>query len=99
MSFDNLCIFTARAGHGLVCIGKFLYTAGGYNSISIRNRCLVSAEKYSLETDQWTKITGLDSGIAHFGMLGNHSNDLRYEPCCEKTGLRGFRPGPTQTGL
>ena len=22
-----------------------------------------------------------------------------YEPCCEKTGLRGFRPGPTQTGL
>ena len=19
------------------------------------------------------------------------------EPCCEKTGLRGFRPGPTQT--
>ena len=22
-----------------------------------------------------------------------------YEPRCEKTGLRGFRPGPTQTGL
>ena len=22
-----------------------------------------------------------------------------YEPGCEKTGLRGFRPGPTQTGL
>ena len=22
-----------------------------------------------------------------------------YEPCYEKTGLRGFRPGPTQTGL
>ena len=21
------------------------------------------------------------------------------EPRCEKTGLRGFRPGPTQTGL
>ena len=21
------------------------------------------------------------------------------EPCCEKTGLQGFRPGPTQTGL
>ena len=21
-----------------------------------------------------------------------------YEPRCEKTGLRGFRPGPTQTG-
>ena len=22
-----------------------------------------------------------------------------YEPCCEKTSLRGFRPGPTQTRL
>ena len=22
-----------------------------------------------------------------------------FEPCCEKTGLWGFRPGPTQTGL
>ena len=22
-----------------------------------------------------------------------------FEPGCEKTGLRGFRPGPTQTGL
>ena len=22
-----------------------------------------------------------------------------YEPCCEKTGLLDFRPGPTQTGL
>ena len=22
----------------------------------------------------------------------------QYEPRCEKTGLRGFRPGPTQTG-
>ena len=24
---------------------------------------------------------------------------LSYEPRCEKTGLRGFRLGPTQTGL
>ena len=24
---------------------------------------------------------------------------ISYEPRCEKTGLRGFRPGPTQTGL
>ena len=22
-----------------------------------------------------------------------------YEPCCEKTSLQGFRPGPTQNGL
>ena len=25
--------------------------------------------------------------------------DPRNEPRCEKTGLRGFRPGPTQTRL
>ena len=25
--------------------------------------------------------------------------DTIIEPRCEKTGLRGFRPGPTQTGL
>ena len=43
---DYFAYFTARAGHGVVCIGKFLYTAGVYNSISIRNRCLVSSEKY-----------------------------------------------------
>ena len=24
---------------------------------------------------------------------------IRYEPRRQKTGLRGFRPGPTQTGL
>ena len=26
-------------------------------------------------------------------------NSKAYEPRCEKTGLRGFRPGPTQTRL
>ena len=26
-------------------------------------------------------------------------NRRKNEPRCEKTGLRGFRPGPTQTGL
>ena len=24
---------------------------------------------------------------------------ISYEPCCEETGLRGFRPGQTQNGL
>ena len=27
------------------------------------------------------------------------ASSFTYEPRCEKTGLRGFRPGPTQTGL
>ena len=29
----------------------------------------------------------------------HHSEAIIYEPRSEKTGLRGFRPGPTQTGL
>ena len=32
------------------------------------------------------------------GYLNNHSQ-TSYEPCHEKTGLRGFRQGPTQNGL
>ena len=27
------------------------------------------------------------------------SEILEFEPRCEKTGLRGFRPGPTKTEL
>ena len=33
----------------------------------------------------------------HFSLLTNMST--QYEPRRQKTGLRGFRPGPTQTGL
>ena len=29
----------------------------------------------------------------------NTRGPMLYEPRCEKTGLRGIRPGPTQTGL
>ena len=36
--------------------------------------------------------------IGKFGSLAA-SAPLRHEPRCEKTGLRGFRLGPTQTGL
>ena len=71
--FATVIYISARAGHGLVCIGKFLYTAGGYNSVTIRNRCLLSAERYSIETNQWTKITSLESDVAHFSMIGNYT--------------------------
>ena len=34
------------------------------------------------------------------GLRGDQTTlKILYEPCCEKTGLRGFRPGQTQTGL
>ena len=35
----------------------------------------------------------------HFQTSSLELSHLVYEPLCEKTGLRGFRPGPTQTGL
>ena len=40
----------------------------------------------------------LAAAEAHSILLIDYVDD-RYEPRCEKTGLRGFRPGPTQTGL
>ena len=33
------------------------------------------------------------------GCIFIHETVKLNEPRCEKTGLRGFRPGPTQTGL
>ena len=34
------------------------------------------------------------------GLRGDQTTlKISYEPCCEKTGLRGFRPGQTQNGL
>ena len=44
----------------------------------------------------------LEKGITNrdnIKVLDKASVGLVYEPLCEKTGLRGFRPGPTQTGL
>ena len=37
--------------------------------------------------------TGISGGSFQF------SKGRQFEPRCEKTGLLGFRPGPTQTGL
>ena len=34
------------------------------------------------------------------GLRGDQTTlKISYEPCCEKTGLRGFRSGQTQNGL
>ena len=34
-----------------------------------------------------------------FQLSTDLKKEVLYEPRSEKTGLRGFRPGPTQTGL
>ena len=41
-----------------------------------------------------SQAISLPTRLTHF-----FEHTYRYEPRCEKTGLRGFRPGPTQTGL
>ena len=42
---------------------------------------------------------GLMQVIPEASLLGFSTWSYLIEPCSEKTGLRGFRPGPTQTGL
>ena len=41
------------------------------------------------------------SCLIKMGILQNYgeSANIKIEPRCDKTGLRGFRPGPTETGL
>ena len=39
------------------------------------------------------------SGIEWFTITSASFRGILIEPRSEKTGLRGFRPGPTQTGL
>ena len=41
-----------------------------------------------------TLLVLFDGGKSDLGI-----NDILNEPRREKTGFRGFRPGPTQTGL
>ena len=56
-----------------------------YSISSLINCILLSSECYFFNST----FVSIKSGV----------HVLYYEPCCEKTGLRGFRPGPTQTGL
>ena len=46
---------------------------------------------------------GYDGSIKHTDMLSmgndNVHDSVIFESRCEKTGLRSFRPGPTQTGM
>ena len=41
----------------------------------------------------WNHENSFDSGYFHIHV------PFKFEPCSEKTGLRDFRPGPTQSTL
>ena len=50
--------------------------------------------------DRFSRVEAHFSIILHcYPINSPFSNLVTYEPRREKTGLRGFRPGPTQTGL
>ena len=60
-----------------------------------------------LNKTQWQRHTGncyfilnLDHVNVDYSAANIHAvAHATFEPRCEKTGHRGFRPGPTQTGL
>ena len=51
---------------------------------------------YILSTELKGRFPMIWTGVDNDRNVSHHHRD---EPRCEKTGLRGFRPGPTQTGL
>ena len=70
-------LFSARAGHGMVCLEDRLYVAGGHNgNREALNpdgllRCLISMETYDVSTNQWTRLQGMKQGITFFQMRGS----------------------------
>ena len=64
-------------------IEKKQYSRGAFNNVSAFNSSFYLARRFK----------GISSSFGELKFI------LRNEPRCEKTGLRGFRPGPTQTGL
>ena len=75
------------------------------DSVNLLNLWLVSVADYvglSLNRLQHPKDTFFQMPINEYWLAIDKSLLLCldiYEPCCEKTGLQGFRLGPTQTGL
>ena len=56
-------------------------------------RVVIASSQFGLQTD--TNVQKIQ--VYLLKPLANPVG--RFEPRCEKTGLRCFRPGPTQTGL
>ena len=54
--------------------------------------------KNDLIIKNYTPYLG-DWDLIFIDTLKKNISSFSFEPCSEKTGLRGVRPGPTQTGL
>ena len=75
------------AGRGFTCFSDAILQIDCISCI----RCILNTGiglEYFVSNDVYTKKL----------TMGNVLNFI-YEPRCEKTGLRGFRPGGTQTRL
>ena len=62
------------------------------NSFQVYNLTILQDLNYCKSIDALQAMLKSD-------LVGDLVDYQIYEPPCEKTGLRGFRPGPTQTGL
>ena len=56
-------------------------------------------EQQGLFTDEEDDQAYIINACCQFKVVGFDTVRLIFEPCCEKSGLRGFRSGPTLTGL
>ena len=107
-------VFVTKTKAQLICAFDFAYANSRFFKMRLRFQdgcayifpeCSVRAEDY-LKVDRRNirghniaalnnkTVTECKSECDKFGMFCGS-----FEPRSEKTGLRGFRPGPTQTGL
>ena len=63
------------------------------------DKTLLAMATYSSHRPKMGNILRHDKCYKEFQNVSCFLSHLVYEPRCEKTGPRGFRPGPTQTGL
>ena len=69
------------------------------NLAAVRHLRSQSTKAGNRKGDDQTVDAQADQNFCCWPKAGFHEMWLKYEPCYEKTGLRDFRPGPTQTGL
>ena len=59
--------------------------------------CMTASKQFFMDGPNSTNIDLISSEMSQLQNL--HTIHMSYEPRREKTSLRDFRPGPTQTGL